>query len=229
MSDRVVIDGDMTLTSTIDGEGGAYVRFGQNPVIEPLNVTENGTYEVPEGVEGYSPVTVDVPLPSAVVEPLNVIENGVYTVPDGVDGFNPVTVEVDTGITLLASINPQVGQKNCKIDLDNAWLSKYRYFVIVCDIRFTPSSATEWVYYTCNSQGRPSGRYYGVPETLKKAGRIQGVVTAMVDDNKILLPTTNSAFGYNEYTMLSSGNYLNIGLYNHDYSEGTIIKLYGIV
>ena len=61
MSDRVVIDGDMTLTSTIDGEGGAFIRLGQNPVIEALNVTENGTYEVPEGVNGYSPVTVALP------------------------------------------------------------------------------------------------------------------------------------------------------------------------
>lgn len=61
MSDRVVIDGDMTLTSTIDGEGGAYIRLGQNPVIQPLDVTENGTYEVPDGVDGYSPVTVAIP------------------------------------------------------------------------------------------------------------------------------------------------------------------------
>lgn len=61
MSDRVVIDGDMSLTNTIDGEGGAYIRLGQNPVIEPLNVTENGTYEVQEGVEGFNPVTVAIP------------------------------------------------------------------------------------------------------------------------------------------------------------------------
>ena len=61
MSDRVVIDGDMTLTSTIDGEGGAYIRLGQNPVIQPLDVTENGTYEAPEGVEGFNPVRVAIP------------------------------------------------------------------------------------------------------------------------------------------------------------------------
>ena len=30
------------------------------PNIQPLNVTENGTYEPPEGVHGYSPVTVEV-------------------------------------------------------------------------------------------------------------------------------------------------------------------------
>lgn len=61
MSDRVVIDGDMSLTSTIDGEGGAYIRLGQNPVIEPLNVTENGTHSVSDGVDGFNPVTVALP------------------------------------------------------------------------------------------------------------------------------------------------------------------------
>ena len=30
------------------------------PVIEPLEVTENGTYEAPDGVDGYSPITVNV-------------------------------------------------------------------------------------------------------------------------------------------------------------------------
>jgi hypothetical protein len=61
VSDRVVIDGDVSLTSTIDGEGNAFIRLGQNPIIEPLEVTENGTYEVPDGVEGFNPVTVALP------------------------------------------------------------------------------------------------------------------------------------------------------------------------
>ena len=32
-----------------------------SPVIESLEITENGTYTAPEGVDGYSPVTVNVP------------------------------------------------------------------------------------------------------------------------------------------------------------------------
>lgn len=31
-----------------------------DPVIEPLNITENGTYTTPTGVDGYNPVVVDV-------------------------------------------------------------------------------------------------------------------------------------------------------------------------
>ena len=41
---------------------------GGAPVIEALSVTTNGTYTAPSGVDGYSPVTVNVPtqeLPSA--------------------------------------------------------------------------------------------------------------------------------------------------------------------
>ena len=30
------------------------------PTIEQLNITANGTYEAPEGIDGYSPITVDV-------------------------------------------------------------------------------------------------------------------------------------------------------------------------
>lgn len=33
---------------------------GADPVIEPLEVTENGTYAAPNGVDGYSPVVVNV-------------------------------------------------------------------------------------------------------------------------------------------------------------------------
>lgn len=43
-----------------DGELMPFTHGAGNPVIEPLKVTENGTYEVPDGVDGYSPVVVNV-------------------------------------------------------------------------------------------------------------------------------------------------------------------------
>lgn len=47
--------GDMAnAIKSISGGGGS------SPVINPLSVTENGTYTAPTGVDGYSPITVNV-------------------------------------------------------------------------------------------------------------------------------------------------------------------------
>ncbi len=44
-----------------DGEKVIYTEGGgEAPVIRPLEVTENGTYTAPDGVDGYSPITVNV-------------------------------------------------------------------------------------------------------------------------------------------------------------------------
>ena len=67
---------------------------GGTKVIKPLSVTKNGSYEAPEGVDGYNPVNVNVPS-EAVTEGLSVTVNGTYTPPSGVDGYSPVIVNVD--------------------------------------------------------------------------------------------------------------------------------------
>ena len=65
-------------------------------VIQPLSISQNGTYEAPSGVDGYSPIRVNVVSPTAepVVRELSVSQNGTYTPEEGVDGFAPVVVEV---------------------------------------------------------------------------------------------------------------------------------------
>lgn len=52
-------DADVTsaVASLIAGFGSG---GGSNPIIQALNITENGTYTAPSGVDGYSPVTVNV-------------------------------------------------------------------------------------------------------------------------------------------------------------------------
>ena len=36
------------------------IQTESSPIIQPLSITENGTYEAPDGVDGYSPVTVAI-------------------------------------------------------------------------------------------------------------------------------------------------------------------------
>lgn len=51
------------------------------PVVEPLEIAENGTYIAPDGVDGYSPVTVNVPIPDGYIVPSgtkNITENGTH-------------------------------------------------------------------------------------------------------------------------------------------------------
>lgn len=66
-----------------------------NPIIEPLEVTVNGTYIAPNGVDGYSPIDVNVPIPEGYIQPsgtLNVTKNGTHNVTE----YASVNVNVPT-------------------------------------------------------------------------------------------------------------------------------------
>lgn len=81
------------IASIVTGEGGGTTPA--NPVIESLEVTENGTYTAPNGVDGYSPVTVNVPIPDGYIQPsgiLNVTKNGTHDVTE----YAGVNVNVPT-------------------------------------------------------------------------------------------------------------------------------------
>ncbi len=71
---------------------GSIKTIGKVPVINELNVVENGIYTPPSGVDGFAPVNVNIPDP--ILESLNVTENGIYTPPSNVYGFNEVVVNV---------------------------------------------------------------------------------------------------------------------------------------
>lgn len=66
----------------VTAEGGS-----TEPIIEPLSVTENGTYTAPDGVHGYSPVTVNVEsgggssdeLSAFLMNTLTTLDNSVVT------------------------------------------------------------------------------------------------------------------------------------------------------
>lgn len=74
------------------------VPTGSTPVINSLSVTENGTYTAPSGVDGYSPVVVNVP-------------QGITPTPNIADfiSFSPVFDDTWTTITFELSSYPSDG------------------------------------------------------------------------------------------------------------------------
>lgn len=79
-----------------EGEDGGLVPFtqGAKPVIEPLSVTQNGVYTTPVGVNGFGPVSVNVPDLPPVLQSKEATQNGEYTPDSGYDGLSKVTVNV---------------------------------------------------------------------------------------------------------------------------------------
>ena len=81
-----------------------YTEGGDPPVIEGIEITSNGVYTAGSGVDGYSPVTVNVQSAQPVIEGIEITSNGVYTAGSGVDGYSPVTVSVPSAQPVIESI-----------------------------------------------------------------------------------------------------------------------------
>ena len=62
---------------------GSIASIGRDPVIESKSITANGTYTAPEGVDGYSPITVNVPLPQNAY-----LLKSVANLPQAIASFN---------------------------------------------------------------------------------------------------------------------------------------------
>ena len=67
-------------------------------ILEELNVTSNGTYTPPEGVDGYDSVSVDVQPP---LEEVTITENGEYLPSEGYYGIGKVITSITTGVPIL--------------------------------------------------------------------------------------------------------------------------------
>ena len=76
---------------------------GSEAVIQSLSITANGTYTAPADVDGYNPVTVNVPERVPVVESIDITANGTYTPNEGVDGYNSVNVNVPERVPVVES------------------------------------------------------------------------------------------------------------------------------
>ena len=96
---EVIIDEPKRIT--VDVGETKVVDFTFDPVIEPLNIVSNGEYFAPEGIDGYSPISVDVPIPEGYVIPegeKSIKENGTYDVRE----FASVAVLVPRGRDIVA-------------------------------------------------------------------------------------------------------------------------------
>lgn len=108
------------------------------PVIIPLTVSQNGTYEIPENADGYGPVTVEVPLP--VIASITIEENGIYSAPSGVDGYSPITVDVQPPRYAATHVwTHSIGGNDASIDVQEGY---YQNGV------FTPTGEIVNVIYT---------------------------------------------------------------------------------
>ena len=87
---------DEMLQGSVAGDVSFITPQPEPPVLETLNVTENGTYTPPSNIDGYDEVIVNVPTPEPTLDTLNVTENGTYIPPSNIDGYDEVIVNVPT-------------------------------------------------------------------------------------------------------------------------------------
>ena len=78
-------EGSLTITenSTVNVTDKEEVNVNVQPELMEKQIFSNGTYTPPKGVDGYSKVVVDVPIPSEYIKPegtLEITENGTYPV-----------------------------------------------------------------------------------------------------------------------------------------------------
>ena len=82
--------------------GNISLLGGRTPVIEPKSIFANGEYEAPAGVDGYNPITVDIP--GKIETTLNVTANGTYT-PEDNHVYNGVVVNVPSYQPVIEPMN----------------------------------------------------------------------------------------------------------------------------
>lgn len=98
--------GNEALLEFPNGMVNAISGIETSGAIEALDITANGVYNAPEGVDGYNPITVNVPQKEPSIESLSITTNGTYTAPSGTDGYSPVVVDVQPdleNITITAN------------------------------------------------------------------------------------------------------------------------------
>lgn len=99
MQDTTLVINDSILVSSDDR---VYLQgVVPQPVLSELTARYNGVFTPSSGVDGFSKVIVEVPMPT--IESITITENGVYEHNFG--GFNPVTVNVPSVSEIITPIH----------------------------------------------------------------------------------------------------------------------------
>ena len=129
-------NGDFVINapSGVDGFNPINVKVivpQDEPVLETLNVTQNGQYTPPSGVDGYDQVNVNVAAQQPVLETLNVTTNGTYTPPEGVDGYDEIIVNVPSvSLNQIASSLELTNEVTVSYNTANQLESGHDYLLI---------------------------------------------------------------------------------------------------
>lgn len=132
------------------------------------------------------------------------------------------------GMKLLSTITPTTGTNLCQIPLDNTWLAKYTKLILYCDFSFTPATSNEWVYFIFNNTNYSAGTFTVISTETKNSGRIQCIVSAIIDNRYIKMQNMSNITSYTTYSLEQNNNFLCMRLYSYKFNEGSYVKLYGI-
>lgn len=198
---------------------------GSTPVINSLSVTENGTYTAPSGVDGYSPITVNVPQGSTPTgtKQISITENGTTTE----DVTNYANAEINVNVPssgggylpLLDTIVIDSDTRTYNLDLTP--YSSYDMVLVVFDT--VTLSASDYLYFVRNGS-EPTGGVY----TAQKAsfsGLAMAWGTWISPNSRVNILPGSSALQLNTTALT------NIFIYCYSASKtiqaGSTIKIYG--
>ena len=198
--------------------GGA----GSEAIIQSLSISANGTYTAPADIDGYNPITVNVPQKEPNIQNLSITTNGTYTAPSGTDGYSPVVVDVQPNledITITANgtyshtgkdgydqvvVNvPQEGLDVSNITIldtpnglfsNNKWNQLMPYFRKQYDYYFIGNDLTSLYAYNKNSKKISINSVIEINEFDDgKEVFIPSILTVRIDDIRYLLDNNSNA------------------------------------